>query len=190
MRRLRRFAALPPADRRLTVEAAAWLTVALGLLALLPFRWVAARFGTPTGSDRVWNATASSTDLRQQALAQRVGRAVERTARHLPVTARCLPQAIAAKAMLHRRGIAATMHFGIRLSDRPDTGRMTAHVPVGRVAAHAPVGRMAAHAWVTAGGAGVVGLRGSAEFAVIARFTHEATAGTVPDEAVPARPAR
>lgn len=181
MRRLRRFTALPPTDRRLTVEAAAWLTVALGLLTLLPFRLVAARFGTPTGSDRVWNATAPPADVRQQALTQRIGRAVERAARHLPVTARCLPQAIAAKAMLRRRGIAATMHFGIRLSDRPDHGRM---------AAHAPVGRMAAHAWVTAGGAGVVGLPGSAGFAVIARFTHEAAVGTPADEAVAGSQAR
>lgn len=158
MRRLRKFAALPPADRRLTVEAAAWLTVALGLLALLPFRRIAGRFGEVTDRDA---PMASPADVRRQTEARRIGQAVERAARHLPVNARCLPQAIAAKAMLHRRGIASTMHFGMQLSDGGSDGRIKAH------------------AWVTVGETGVIGVPASTGFTVLARFTHEATARSV-----------
>lgn len=159
MRRLRNFAALPPADRRLTVEAAAWLTVALGALALLPFRRVAAWLGEVTGGGppAPHPAAPHPADIRQQATARRIGRAVERAARRLPVNARCLPQAIAAMAMLRRRGIASTVHFGMRLSDKNGTG-----------------GRLMAHAWVTVGETGVIGVPASIDdFTPIARFTRE-----------------
>lgn len=156
MRRLRKFAALPPADRRLTVEAAAWLTVALGLLALLPFRRIAVWLGKAADRDA---PMARPAEARRQAEAYRIGQAVERAARHLPMNARCLPQAIAAKAMLRRRGIASTTHFGMQVSDG-GTG-----------------GRMEAHAWVTVGETGVVGVPASVGFTVLARFTHETTAG-------------
>lgn len=156
MRRLRKFAALPPVDRRLTVEAAAWLVLALGLMALLPFRRIAGWFGKAVDGDA---PLAGLADGQSQAEARRIGRAVERAVRHLPLNARCLPQAIAAKAMLHRRGIAATMHFGMRLSN-DGTGS-----------------RMEAHAWVTVGETGVVGVPASAGFTVLARFTHETIAG-------------
>lgn len=157
MRRLRKFAVLPPDDRRLTVEAAAWLALALALLALLPFRWIAARLGTPAGGAGL--AVPPPADAGQRAVALRIGRAVERAARHLPWSARCLPQAIAAKAMLHRRGIASTMHFGMCLSDAS--------------ADPSPDRRMQAHAWLTIGETAVVGGPASAGFTVLARFTHE-----------------
>jgi hypothetical protein len=158
MRRLRKFVTLPPADRRLTMEAAAWLTLALGLLALLPFRRIAGWFGEAVDGDAPLTGLA---DGRRQAEARRIGRAVERAARHLPMNVRCLPQAIAAKAMLGRRGIASTMHFGVQLSDGGSNGRISAH------------------AWVTVGETGVIGLAASAGFTVLARFTHEVTARAV-----------
>lgn len=151
MQRLHRLTALSPADRRLTVEAAVWLTVACAVLALLPFRWIAARLGTLEGGGTPPSLPA---DARQRAMARRIGQAVQRVASRLPWPARCLPQAIAAKAMLQRRGIACVVHFGMRLSD------------------DAPGRRMEAHAWVTVGETGVIGIPASTGFTVLARFTH------------------
>lgn len=66
--------------------------------------------------------------------ARRVGRTVERVSDRLPWHPVCLPQALATRTMLRRRGIACEMHLGI-----------TSTTP------------LAAHAWVTAGGQVVQG---------------------------------
>jgi hypothetical protein len=79
--------------------------------------------------------------------AARVGRAVARVARHLPWRPTCFPQALAARAMLRRRGIECVSHLGV-----VDT---------------APV---SAHAWTTVNGSVVQGapIRHVTE---VARFT-------------------
>jgi hypothetical protein len=43
--------------------------------------------------------------------------AVAKTAARLPIGARCLAQALAARAMLKRRGIGSTMHIGVARAD-------------------------------------------------------------------------
>ena len=141
MRRWRSFRALPPRDRLEALEAAAALSLASFLLVLLPFRHLARWMGD-TGPGPVPDA-----DPR---VAHAVGRAVERAARHLPWRPVCLPQALAARAMLRRRGVVSTLHFGLRLQG---TRRS-----------------MEAHAWVTAGTIAVVGVPAADGFTVIARF--------------------
>lgn len=64
----------------------------------------------------------------------RVGRAVERVAAVLPWRPRCLPQAVAVRAMLRRRGIPCHCHLGV-VQTKPLT----------------------AHAWVTVDGVVVQG---------------------------------
>ncbi|WP_158599771.1 lasso peptide biosynthesis B2 protein [Azospirillum cavernae] len=161
MRRLRKLLALPLADQWLAAEAAVWLALAQLLLAVLPFRWIAISLG-PLARERSDGAVAP-VDLIRQAQVRRIGQTVERTARHLPWTALCLPQALAARAMLGRRGIPATVHFGMALSDDETTDQEATEG--GR--------RMLAHAWVTVGRTGVVGTPAAGRFAVVARFTHE-----------------
>ena len=156
MRRLRKFLALAPVERRLALEAAAFLTLALLVLATLPFRRIAAWLGEPVGGGE---RAVRSPDARHLGMARQIGRAVERAARHLPWPALCLPQTIAAKAMLRRRGIASTVHFGVAPSEAPDPRRMRAH------------------AWLTVGDTAVVGGRSGGGFAVLARFSHEPVAG-------------
>ena len=75
----------------------------------------------------------------QQARARQIGQAVGRAARHLPGPALCLSQALAARAMLGRHGIAATVHFGMTLSDTQPTDARY---------------RMLTHAWATVGDMG------------------------------------
>lgn len=179
MERLRKFLNLPAGDRWLTLEAAAWLVLALAVLGLLPFRWIAARFGVLSGGLPSSGPPSSGPpssgidatfppDERRQAAIRRVGMAVGRAARHLPCQAHCLPQAIVAKLMLHRRCIASTLHFGMRLVT-DGTGH--------RVSQRAGQ-RMEAHAWLTVGDVGVVGVPVSRGFTEIARFTHETAANT------------
>lgn len=137
----RKFRALPPGERALALEAAAWLSLASPLLLLLPFRYVARWLGD---LDRETEADGDP------ALSRAVGRAVGRTARHLPWHPLCLPQALAARAMLWRRGIPSTLYFGVRLQGADRT--------------------MNAHAWVTTGTTDVVGVPAAGEFTVLARF--------------------
>jgi hypothetical protein len=66
--------------------------------------------------------------------ARLVGRAVERVAAHLPWHPRCLPQAIATRWMLRRRGIGCEAHLGVTGTDP-----------------------LEAHAWITVHGAVVQG---------------------------------
>ena len=112
--KLRRLAGLDSARRVLLIEAAALLLLARLALLLLPFPWLARRLGTfvpPTDSRVALGGSESAQEHRL--LAHEVGWAVTRAARHVPFTAVCLPQAMAAQFMLRRRHVATVMHFGV-----------------------------------------------------------------------------
>jgi hypothetical protein len=100
-----RFFALPGAERRRTCEAALLLLEVRVVLALLPLPRALRLFGIAQGA-----TSSSRIDPEQAAL---VGRAIARAARHVPFRAVCLQQAFAALLMLRRRGLAATVHFGL-----------------------------------------------------------------------------
>jgi len=108
----------------------------------VPFRHVARWLG---------NLDAEAATDGDAVLPRAVGRAVERAARHLPWHPLCLPQALASRAMLRRRGIPSTLYFGMRLEGP------------GRV--------MRAHAWLTVGSVGVIGVPAAADFTVLARYS-------------------
>jgi hypothetical protein len=78
-----------------------------------------------------------------------VRQAVTVAARNVPWNAVCLPQAMAAKAMLARRGQGSALHLG---ASRDDGGGLTAH------------------AWLEVGGEIVVGETGVADMAPLTRF--------------------
>lgn len=133
--------------RLLVIEAMLWLIVAVAAVRLVPFRRLAPLLGPAVGpeSDRA-GATADET---QKRLARHIGAAVRRGARALPGQVLCLPQAMAAKAMLGRRGIRARLHLGA--------------VPVQGAAG------LNAHAWVTVDGMPVTGGDGG-DYAELVRF--------------------
>ena len=85
---------------------------------------------------------------RERLLVLEVRHAVTIAARNVPWNAVCLPQAMAAKAMLARRGHGSALHLG----------------------AKAEGDGLAAHAWLVAGGEIVVGEAGIAGMAPLARF--------------------
>jgi hypothetical protein len=82
------------------------------------------------------------------------GWAVTRAARHVPFNAVCLPQAMAARIMLKRRGVDSVLHFGARIGQD-------------KIGQDKPID---AHAWLDAAGVEVTGYPVANTFAEIACF--------------------
>ena len=136
--------------RGLILEAAVWLLAARLALLTAPFQTIARRLGdfVPPADPRV-AATAAATTPAQAMIAREVSWAVTRAAAHVPFRAVCLPQAMAARIMLKRRGVSSAMHFGAaRGVDKP----------------------LGAHAWLDAAGVKVTGYPVGRQFAEIACF--------------------
>lgn len=148
-RRLRKVFRLPAARRAPLVEAVAWLFVARMALLIFPFRSIAARLGvlsTPESRSTI-AITPASPELQHHI--REVSWAVTRAACNVPFRAVCLPQAIAAKAMLRRRHVESVLHFGLaKGTERP----------------------LDAHAWLDAAGIAVTGSPVAREFTEIACF--------------------
>jgi hypothetical protein len=144
---LRRFGRLSNRERLLLGEAVIWLMGARLALTAVPFARLAAWFGTLRKPGEA--GTPESGMPPDNAVARDVGWAVTRAARYVPFRAVCLPQAIAAKAMLNRRRIANVMHFGVaRKVDE----------------------RLQAHAWLDAAGEEVTGFPVAPDMVEVARF--------------------
>jgi hypothetical protein len=136
--------------RGLMLEAAWWLLVSRLALIFVPFPRLARRIGAfvPPADPRVAAAGAETSPEAAQ-LARDVSWAVTRGALYVPFRAVCLPQAMAARIMLKRRGVASAMHFGAqRGKDKP----------------------LDAHAWLDAAGVKVTGYPVAYQFAEIACF--------------------
>jgi hypothetical protein len=136
--------------RALLAEAAFWLLSARLALVLAPFPIIARRLGAfvPPSDPRVAQVAAPTTPDEAD-LARLVSWAVTRGAAHVPFKAVCLPQAMAARIMLKRRGVASAMHFGAAKGEEK------------------PID---AHAWLDAAGVKVTGYPVGAQFAEIACF--------------------
>lgn len=148
-RRLRRFVQIGGRRRALLIEAVLWLGVARLALIAVPFPVLARRLGcfVPPCDSRVNDAKHGHEG--EAELAAEIGWAVTRAARHAPFKAVCLPQAMAARVMLKRRGVASVMHFGAaKGTEKPiDT-----------------------HAWLDAAGVEVTGYPVARQFSEIACF--------------------
>jgi hypothetical protein len=147
---LRTAALMGPRRQLLVVEACASMFVARVSLAIFPFRRIARGLGAfvPPTDPRVL-AQAEDAPVEQVRVARAVGWAVRSSAPYMPFRAVCLQQAIAAQAMLRRRGIASVMHFGAGKSDDK------------------PID---AHAWLDAAGVKVTGYPVAATFSELGCF--------------------
>jgi hypothetical protein len=149
-RRWRNFRQTGWRRRGLIAEAACWLLVSRLALIFVPFPKLAKRIGdfVPPADPRV-AAAGAPVGPDAAALARDVSWAVTRGAIYVPFRAVCLPQAMAARIMLKRRGVASAMHFGAaRGKDKP----------------------LDAHAWLDAAGVKVTGYPVANQFAEIACF--------------------
>lgn len=134
--------------RLLVVEAAAWLTVSVAALRLMPFRHVARlMIGRAHPADTPLPASGLPPPA---AVSRQAALAVTRASTLLPFPCVCLPQAMAAKAMLARRRHDTVLHLSV--SSAAGTG-------------------MTAHAWLTLDGACVIGGGAPAGQVEIARLS-------------------
>ena len=108
MSKLRTFLSLDRSDRRTTIEALASLAVAQIRIRLIAPRNWRSQFGPIDSHD---GGTAIAPD--QVEPVRRIRLAITRAARNLPTDPNCLPQALAARAMLRRRGIATSLFLGV-----------------------------------------------------------------------------
>jgi hypothetical protein len=124
--------------RALAAEAVTCLALARVAVVLLPFhvlsRWLGVRRGETPG------------DVVADARTRGVGKAVAAAAQRTPWRSKCLEQAIAAKAMLRRRGVESTLYLGVVREP------------------------MAAHAWLRVGEHNVTGGQEVSQYAVVASF--------------------
>jgi hypothetical protein len=137
-RKLTTFLRMRGADRLLVCEAVVALGVARLIVITTPFRFMASILS------RVPDRGSCDEEL-----VLRVSKAVTIAARNVPWNAVCLPQALAAKAMLARRGCGSAFHLGAGTDAQ---------------------GKLISHAWLVAGGKVVVGAAGMTGVTPLARF--------------------
>ena len=137
-RRLNGFLLLSSTDRFLICEAIVMLAAARVCVLTVPLRILAK-----------WLSRMPDAAVSHPERVARVGKAIEAAARHVPWNAVCLPQAIAAKAMLARRGQGSAFHLGATIGKdgRPD-----------------------AHAWLECDGRIVIGGAAMRGISHLARF--------------------
>jgi hypothetical protein len=116
---MRRFRSASSMRRGLVIEALLLLLWAKVSLKVIPFGRLSRRFGDFVPPDSPRLAAFDELDA-ASGIASEVCWAIRCVARRAPFKAVCLPQAIAAHAMLARRGIPSAMHFGAaQSSDKP-----------------------------------------------------------------------
>ena len=127
-----------PAPPLLLAEAGVAILAASLAVRLVPFRTLAERLGR--GERGAFPADAET--------AYWLRRAVLAWARRLPWRALCFEQGLAAFALLRRRGLDSTLHYG----------------------AATIAGKLEAHVWVTSGDTEVVGCENKEDYGLLARF--------------------
>jgi hypothetical protein len=132
-------------DRRLFWEALRGLAWAKLQVHLMPFRRLAPQLG------RAQAETPPTVTPAERAIACDVSWAVQTAARYVPLGFVCLPQAIAAKRMLDRRGVANTLYLGVALEEKDPNDLL-------------------AHAWLRAGDKIVTGESEAARFRRLISF--------------------
>ncbi len=141
------------ARRALAMEAAICLVGARLALLLVPFSWLARRWGAfVSATDPRVPAEQSAGAGRCAERAVQISAAVTTASRRLPFQTLCLPRAMAARWMLQRRRIPSIMHFGaFRATEQP----------------------FGAHAWLEAEGVEVTGYPLGPELVEIGCFLPE-----------------
>jgi transglutaminase-like putative cysteine protease len=109
---------LPLAEKGLLLETLVLLALARMAVLLLPFRWLAWVLGKQQAQTPVQEDPAKALPIRL------IGAMVRKASKNVPWTSNCLDQALVAKIMLSRRGIATTVYFGVK---NDENGQFAAH---------------------------------------------------------------
>lgn len=146
------YRALTGRDVLLCAEAVSFLVFTKAAITLLPSRRLVALLGTQVGQ------TGLADEGGAHDIAIWVARVVEAVSRRLHLKRRCLAQALAAKLMLQRRGIASILQLGlsriptVTSSSGPD-----------------PFSGIVAHAWLSVSGSIILG-GDEADYRIVGRF--------------------
>jgi hypothetical protein len=128
------------------IEAFLLLGAARLALIILPFKWLAVTLG------RHMEEPGKEMNPSVVRCARMIGQAVCAAANYTPWKSVCLPQAVAAKWMLKRRRIAATLYLGVsKDGSKPQ--------------------ELAAHAWLRCGTLILTGRDGHRRFTVVSKFS-------------------
>lgn len=137
--RLRASRARGIANRLLVLEAIAALLPAALAVRFMPFRRVVEAGGRVRGR-------------RGAVEPRRLAQVVEIARRKVPWRAKCFESALCLRAMLRRRGIPSTLHYGIGAGEG---------------------GALNAHVWLCVGGEVLIGGENAAQYACVATFSNE-----------------
>jgi Transglutaminase-like superfamily len=129
-------------ERRLLLEAAAWLALGRAAILLLSFQHMAGWLGLAPGD------AAAEFEADMAEVAARIGWAVRTVAVRTAGIATCLVQALAGAAMLRRRGIPFALSLGVARNGK----------------------NIAAHAWLGCGHVILTGAAGHERFTLISTF--------------------
>lgn len=136
------------AARGLLIEAFFWLGWARLLVLSVPFRWIVVLWGLH--AQPFSSAGGTPTPL-AASRSQAVQHAIATISPYTPWHSNCLAQALAASALLRRRGLASTLYLGVA-KDRTH--------------------RLQAHAWLSCGGELVTGEAGRQHYTTVAVFSN------------------
>ena len=139
---LRQFGRLSWRERGLLLEATALTGLARLALLCVSFRRLAPWLGRTMGS------TSEASDPMDEEISDGIRWAVTLASRHVAWESKCLVQAIAARAMLGRRGVPGTIYLGVARDG----------------------GEIKAHAWLRTGRLIVTGAHDSVGFTVVSTF--------------------
>lgn len=142
-RLLKKWFHLSRADRCMFLHVLCLTGILRAFVIMLPFKWIARYLGK-----QGMNSPAEENVVKLEA-AQKIGRAVEIVSRYTPWESKCMVQAITAKVLVRKRGIANTMYFGVRKNKKNG---------------------LVAHAWLRVGPAIITGNCSVEEFKVVSLF--------------------
>jgi len=137
---LARILRTPPADLFLLAEAFLLMTAARIALKKIPLERIVQWLERPTPSKASPNPGET---------AIRVQWAIRAVVRRIPGAFVCFPQSLAAYAMLHRRGVAGVLNYGVNRS---------------------PENELRPHTWLNVGNFTVVGGESAPEFTLLRTF--------------------
>lgn len=143
--RLANLARRPWRDKVLVAQALALLGLSRLAVCLVPMRKLAPYFGTHMLE------TAQDLPLEQLREARRIAWAIKSITPYTPWKSNCYPQAITAKYLLERRGIACTLYLGATFKKEEKGG-------------------LDAHAWVRCGPMYITGGKGHEQFGTVGIF--------------------
>jgi hypothetical protein len=124
-------------------EAAFWLCISGLAIRILPFRWIAALLRRPE------KATPPIAEAEQQRAIDLITWSVAAVSNNLLKVCKCLPQSLAGKMMLRRRGMEGIIYLGVMKNDQRD---------------------LAAHAWLKSGMRTLIGGPDNSRFLIVSTF--------------------